>query len=138
MSVSKFQSEDSGEHPCVVCRRGDDKNSILCVECLMLVHQKFNGISGKLKSNVDFYCKRCLEAENDLRQSVLLKELVTEPNSIQFNSIQIFARAGSRRCEIESSHGVGMYSQVLLFGRHNLCRRRCRGGCKSQCEICLG
>ena len=47
---------------------------------LRWVHERCNGISGKLKSNVDFYCKRCLEAENDLRQSVLLKEFVVEPN----------------------------------------------------------
>ena len=97
MSVSKLQSEDSGEHPCVVCRRGDDKNSILCVECLRLVHKKFNGISGKLKSNVDFYCKRCLEAENDLRQSVLLKELVIEPN-VELECIPKFCYLGDTIC----------------------------------------
>ena len=38
------------------------------------------GISGKLKSNVDFHCRRCLEGENGLFQSVLLKENVIEPN----------------------------------------------------------
>ena len=32
--VSRFQSEDSGEHPCGVCKKGVGDNSILCVECL--------------------------------------------------------------------------------------------------------
>ena len=30
--VSRFQSEDSGEHPCGVCRKGVGKNSILMCE----------------------------------------------------------------------------------------------------------
>ena len=69
--VSGFQSEDSGEHPCGVCRKGVASNSIRCVECL-----DKRSISGKLKSNVDFYCRRCLEGENGLFQSVFLKEVV--------------------------------------------------------------
>ena len=32
--VSRFQSEDSGKHPCGVCRKVVASNSILCVECL--------------------------------------------------------------------------------------------------------
>ena len=31
MSVSKGQAEDSGDHPCGVCRKGVRDNSILCV-----------------------------------------------------------------------------------------------------------
>ena len=42
--------------------------------------QKYSGISGKLKNNVDFHCKRCVEGENGLLQSVLLKEVVIETN----------------------------------------------------------
>ena len=38
--VSRFQSEDSGEHPCVVCRTGIASNLIRCVECLRWVHKK--------------------------------------------------------------------------------------------------
>ena len=34
----------------------------------------------KLKSNADFHCRRCLEGEHGLFQSVLLKEVVIEPN----------------------------------------------------------
>ena len=34
----------------------------------------------KLKSNVDFHCRRCLVGENGLFQSVLLKVVVIEPN----------------------------------------------------------
>ena len=32
--VSGVQSEDSGKHPCGVCRKGVGDNSIRCVECL--------------------------------------------------------------------------------------------------------
>ena len=78
--VSWFQSEDSGEYPCGVCRKGVASNSIRCVECLRWVHKRCSGISGKLKSNVDFHCRRCLEGENGLCQTVLLKEVVIEPN----------------------------------------------------------
>ena len=48
--------------------------------CLKWVHKRCSGISGKLKSNADFHCRRCLEGENALFQSVLLKEVVIEPN----------------------------------------------------------
>ena len=43
--VSKGQVEDSGEHPCGVCRKGVDDNSILCVECLRWVQKRCRGIS---------------------------------------------------------------------------------------------
>ena len=65
--------------------------------------------------NVDFNCRRCLEGENGLFQSVLLNEVVIEPMQRE----------------------VGMFSQVLLSG-HNWCGRRCRGGSKRQSEMCLG
>ena len=42
--------------------------------------KRCSGISGKLKSNADYHCRRCLEGENGLFQSVLLKEVVIEPN----------------------------------------------------------
>ena len=60
--------------------QGVASNSIRCVECLRWVHKKCSGISGKLKSYADFHSRRCLEGENDLFQSVLLKEVVIEPN----------------------------------------------------------
>ena len=78
--VNRFQSEDSGEYPCGVCKKGVSDNSIWCVECLKWVHKRCSGISGKLKSSNDFNCRRCLEGENGLFQSVLLKEVVIEPN----------------------------------------------------------
>ena len=59
--VSKGQVEDSGVHPCGVCRKGVGNNSILCIECLRWVHKRCSGISVKLKSNVDFHFRRCLE-----------------------------------------------------------------------------
>ena len=49
------------------------------MECLRWVHKRCSGISGKIKSNVDFHCRRCLEGENVLFQSVLLKDVVIEP-----------------------------------------------------------
>ena len=78
--VSRVQSEDSGKHFCGVYRKGVGDNSIRCVECLRWVHKRCSGISGKLKSNVDFHCRRCLEGEHGLFQSVLGKEVVIEPN----------------------------------------------------------
>ena len=79
--LSMGQAEDCGEYPCGVCRKGVGDNSIFCVECRRWVHKRCSGISGKLKSNVDYYCRRCcLEGENGLFQSVLLKEVVIEPN----------------------------------------------------------
>ena len=32
--VSRVRSEDSGKHPCGVCRKGVACDSILCIECL--------------------------------------------------------------------------------------------------------
>ena len=50
------------------------------MDCLRWDHKRCSGISGKLKSNVDFHCRRCLDGEHDLFQSVLVKEVVIEPN----------------------------------------------------------
>ena len=51
-------------------------SGIRCVsECHRWVHKRCSGISGKLKSNVKFHCRRCLEGENGLFQSVLLEEV---------------------------------------------------------------
>ena len=79
--VSRVQSEDFGKHPCGVCRKGVGDNSIQCVECLRWVHKRCRGISGKLKGNVDFHCRRCWEGEHGHFRSVLLKEVVIEPNA---------------------------------------------------------
>ena len=48
--------------------------------CHRWVYKRCSGIAGKLKSNVDFHCRRCVEGENGLFQSVLVKEIVIEPN----------------------------------------------------------
>ena len=61
--LSMGQAEDSGEHPFGVCRKGVCDNSIFCVECHRWVHKRCSGISEKLKSDVDFHCRRCLEGE---------------------------------------------------------------------------
>ena len=70
-NVSMGQAED----PFGVCRKVVGGNSIFCVECQRWVHKRCSDISGKLKSNVDFHCRRCLEGENDLFHSVLQKRL---------------------------------------------------------------
>ena len=71
--VSKGQVEVSGRDLCSVCRKGVGGNSILCMECHSWVHKKCtSGISGKLKNNIDFDCKRCFEDSPD--QSVLLRD----------------------------------------------------------------
>ena len=76
--VSKSQVEASGEHPCGVCRKGVGNNSNLSVKWVKWVHKRCSGISGRLKRNVDFHYRRCLEGNHVL--SVLLKEVVIEPN----------------------------------------------------------
>ena len=76
--VSKGQVKDSGIYPCGVCRKGVGSNLILCVKCLRWIHKGCSGISGKSKSNAEFQCRRCLEGNHV--QSVLLKEVVIEPN----------------------------------------------------------
>ena len=37
-----------------------------CVECLRWVHKRCSGIKGKLKNNIDFLCKRCLEGSPEV------------------------------------------------------------------------
>ena len=109
--VSKFQSEDSGEHPCGVCRKGVASNSIR----IQSLHKRCSGISGKLKSNIDFHCRRCLESENGLFQSVLLKEAVVEPN-VKLECVPKFGYLGDT---LGAGGGV-------------------EEAAKSQCEMCLG
>ena len=53
--------------------------------------------SGKLKGNVDFHCRRCLEGENDLFQSVLLKNIVIEPN-VKLECVPKFCYLGEWQC----------------------------------------
>ena len=77
----------------------------------------YSCISGKLKSNVDFHCRRCLEGENGLFQSVLLKEVVIEPNV---------------KLECVPSSAIWVTHMVREVWR------RCGGGGKSQSEMCLG
>ena len=39
-------------------------DSVLCVECLGLVHGGCGGVSGELKSDAEFHCMRCLEGNH--------------------------------------------------------------------------
>lgn len=48
-----------GRWPCGVCRKGVGSNSILCQTCNHWVHRKCSGISGRLRADLEFVCKRC-------------------------------------------------------------------------------
>ena len=48
-----------GRWPCGVCRKGIGSNSIFCQSCKHWVHRKCSGISGKLRADLQFVCKRC-------------------------------------------------------------------------------
>ena len=93
--ISMGQADDFEEHSYGVCRRRVGDNSIFCVECRRWVHKRCRGISGKLKSNVDFHLRRCLEGENGLFQSVLLKEVVIEPN-VKLECVPKFCYLGEK------------------------------------------
>ena len=58
--VRLAQVEDSGEHPWGVPGRELVTTQSYAL-CLRWVHKRCSGISGKLKSNVDFHSRRCLE-----------------------------------------------------------------------------
>ena len=71
--MRKGQVEASGRDPWSVFRKGVPSKTILCMVCRRWVHKKCSGISGKLKNNIDFHCKRCLEGSPN--QLLLLKEV---------------------------------------------------------------
>ena len=71
------QAEDSGKFPCGVCREGVGDNSIKCVACHKWVHKRCSGISGRLRYDADFRCRRCMDG--DSAQVVLLREVELEP-----------------------------------------------------------
>ena len=59
--VSMGQVEDFEKNPCGVCRKGVGNNSILSIECVGWVHERYRSFSGRLNRTVDFYCRRCLD-----------------------------------------------------------------------------
>ena len=71
------QVEDSGGFPCGMCREGVGDNSIKCVACHKWVHRGCGGISGRLRCDADFRCRRCMDG--DSAQVVLLREVELEP-----------------------------------------------------------
>ena len=48
-----------GRWPCGVCRKGVGNNSIFCQSCKHWIHRKCSGISGRLRADLQFVCKRC-------------------------------------------------------------------------------
>ena len=68
---------------------------------LRWVHERCSGISRKLKRNVDFHCRKCLEGNHV--QSVLLKEVVIEPN-VKLECIPKFCYLGDT---LGAGGGVG-------------------------------
>ena len=80
--MSRIWSED---------RKGTGHNSMLCIECLGLVHKGCSGISGKLKSNVDFGCRRGLE--EGPAETVLQTEVEIEPK-MKLECVPMFCYLG--------------------------------------------
>ena len=78
--VSKGQDEDSGKHPCSVCRKVVGHKSIMCVACHSWFHKRCSEISGRLMNIVDFHCIRCLDG--DSVQAVLLIKVFIRLSSI--------------------------------------------------------
>ena len=52
--------DKSGKWPCGVCNKGVRNNSILCTKCEKWIHKRCSNTVGKLASNVDFQCPRCM------------------------------------------------------------------------------
>src|SRR6201993_4290940 len=73
------QVEESGKHPCGVCKRGVGSNSILCGICGKWVHRKCSGLKGTLKNNSDFKCAVCIGRQQDKVSEK--RELVLEVDS---------------------------------------------------------
>ncbi|XP_057312496.1 uncharacterized protein LOC130654010 [Hydractinia symbiolongicarpus] len=48
-----------GKWPCAVLRKGVGSNSIFCQTCKHWVHKKCSSISGRLRADIQFVCKRC-------------------------------------------------------------------------------
>ena len=60
ISSSEIRSGyEVGRRPCGVCRKGVGSNSIFCQSCKHWVHRKCSGISGRLRADLQFVCKRC-------------------------------------------------------------------------------
>ena len=70
--VSGEQAVDTGNHPCIVCRKGVGCNSVMCVSYHRWVHRRCSGIPSRLRNNVDLHCWRCSV------QKVALKEVEIE------------------------------------------------------------
>ena len=50
----------SGKWPCGVCNKGVRNNSILFTKCGKWIHKRCSNTVGKLVSNEDFQCPRCM------------------------------------------------------------------------------
>ena len=78
----------------------------------------------KLKRNVDFHCWRCLEGEHGLFQTVLLKEIVIEPN-VKLECVPKFCYLGDT---LGAGGGVDEAARLLELGCDvlGLSSRSCR------------
>jgi hypothetical protein len=53
-------AQETGKHPCPVCKKGVGRNSIQCRTCKGWVHKKCSGVKGRLiEMAKDFKCKTC-------------------------------------------------------------------------------
>ena len=72
-SIGKPQKK--GKFPCSLCGKGVGSNSIFCGTCKHWVHKKCSGITGMLRDDNQFKCKRCKTtktAENSNMEKVFL------------------------------------------------------------------
>ena len=58
--VGVGQVENSGKHPCGICRKGVLANSIWCTTCRKWIHKRCSGVAGNLGKVVDFKCRNCV------------------------------------------------------------------------------
>jgi hypothetical protein len=52
--------EKSGRWPCGVCNKGVGNNSIFCTKCGKWIHKRCSNTVGKIVSNEDFECPKCM------------------------------------------------------------------------------
>lgn len=85
----------AGKFPCGVCLKGVGQNSIFCGSCSFWIHKKCTGITGKLRENPDFKCKRCLGVARPI-DSRPCKEVILGENELKV--VDTFVYLGDDIC----------------------------------------
>ena len=82
-----------GEFPCGVCGKGVRANSIQCLVCKSWIHKRCSKIKGKLKSNLDFKCAKCVKVVNEQRKIDSKRKLTLEDN-VELDCVNEFCYLG--------------------------------------------